>query len=265
MYCPKCGTENPDNVQLCRACSWVLTSISTVAPSPAAKTSGLAIAALVLAVLSPFACFFTALPAIILGIIALVKIGKSSGQLKGRGLAITGIALPVALLPLVAVLMAILMPALARVRQVAHRMVCASNMSGLGKAMLIYAYDSNDMYPSPSKWCDLLIEQGDVNEIIFVCKGAPEGPCNYAMNKNVEQLGSNAPPDMVLLFESQPGWNLSGGPEILTTDNHQREGCNILFVDGHVEFIKPEDINNLRWTAEQDKQDIEAPPTEQEP
>ncbi|MHC4159766.1 MAG: DUF4190 domain-containing protein, partial [Planctomycetota bacterium] len=138
MYCPKCGAENPDGAQLCQACSWVLTSTSVTAENPDAKTSGLAIAALVLAILSPFACFFTALPAIILGIIALVKISKSSGRLKGNGLAITGIALPVVLLPFVAIMMGILMPALARTRQIARRMVCGANMSALGKAMLIY-------------------------------------------------------------------------------------------------------------------------------
>ncbi|MHC4486658.1 MAG: zinc-ribbon domain-containing protein, partial [Planctomycetota bacterium] len=51
MYCPKCGTENPDDAQLCRSCSWVLTSTSTTAPAPDAKTSGLAITALVLGIL----------------------------------------------------------------------------------------------------------------------------------------------------------------------------------------------------------------------
>jgi len=253
MYCPKCGTENPDGAQLCQVCSWVLTSTSITAENPNAKTSGLAIAALVLAILSPFACFFTALPAIILGIIALVKIGKSSGQLKGKGLAITGIALPPALLPFVALMMGILMPALARVRQISHRMVCGANISALGKAMLIYANDNNDMYPNPSKWCDLLIEHCDVTEKSFRCKGVCEGRCNYAMNKNIEKLGSAAPPDMVLLFESLPGWNQYGGPEILTTDNHQGDGCNVLLVDGYVEFVKTEDINDLRWTAEEDK------------
>jgi prepilin-type processing-associated H-X9-DG protein len=53
----------------------------------------------------------------------------------------------------------------------------------------------------------------------------------------------------VLLFESNPGWNQSGGPELLTTENHQREGCNIAFCDGHVAFIQTKDINNLKWTA----------------
>jgi hypothetical protein len=43
--------------------------------------------------------------------------------------------------------MGILMPALARVRQIAYRMVCGTNLSGLGKACLIYANDNQEEYP----------------------------------------------------------------------------------------------------------------------
>jgi prepilin-type N-terminal cleavage/methylation domain-containing protein len=48
---------------------------------------------------------------------------------------------------IIALLMGILMPALARVRQVAFRMVCGTNLSGIGKAMLIYANDYDDEFP----------------------------------------------------------------------------------------------------------------------
>lgn len=252
MYCPKCGTENPDGSQLCISCSWVLSSTSTQAVSPDAKTSGLAIASLVLAILTFCTFFITAIPALILGIVSLVKIEKSAGQLKGKGLAIAGIAVPAALLP-VALMMAILMPALFRTRQLAHRMVCGANMSGLSRAMMVYANDYDDRLPSSNQWCDLLIEHADVPESILRCKGAREGPCNYAMNKNIEKLGATAPPDMVLLFETYPGWNQSGGSEILSIENHCNEGCNILFNDGHVEFVKTEDVNDLKWTAEQNE------------
>lgn len=252
MYCPKCGTENPDNAQVCLSCSWVLTSISTIAPALAAKTSGMAIASFVLAVLSPFTCFCTAIPAIILGIVGLVKIEKSAGRLKGRGFAIAGIVVPPASLPVVALLMGILMPALARTRQIAFRMVCGTNMSCIGKAMLIYSNDY-DSIPTPSKWCDLLIEHAEVSPLTFRCKGAPEGPCNYAMNKNIEKYVANSPADMVLLFETHPGWNQVGGPEILTTDNHQGDGCNILFVDSHAEFVRAKDLAYLKWKPEQNE------------
>ena len=48
---------------------------------------------------------------------------------------------------IIAMLMGILMPALARVRQLAQRMVCGTNLSGIGKAMLIYANDYEDELP----------------------------------------------------------------------------------------------------------------------
>ncbi len=55
---------------------------------------------------------------------------------------------------IIALLMGILMPALARVRMIANRMVCGANQSGIGKALLLYAGDSSEMYPMPG--CSLL-------------------------------------------------------------------------------------------------------------
>lgn len=50
-------------------------------------------ASVILGALSLFCSCFTALPGVICGIVALANIGKSNGQLKGRGLAILGIIL----------------------------------------------------------------------------------------------------------------------------------------------------------------------------
>jgi prepilin-type processing-associated H-X9-DG protein len=54
---------------------------------------------------------------------------------------------------------------------------------------------------------------------------------------------------MVLLFESDAGWNSAGGPELLTTEHHSGEGCNVLFADGHVSFIRTEELSDLKWSA----------------
>lgn len=122
---------------------------------------------------------------------------------------------------------------------------CEANMSGLGRAMLIYANDNNDKYPTAEKWCDLLIEYDpDNKEKSFKCKGAGKGRCNFAINPKAEP---NSPSDIVWLFESQPGWNQHGGPEILTTENHKGKGCNILFNGMHVVFVKTEDLGDLNW------------------
>jgi prepilin-type N-terminal cleavage/methylation domain-containing protein len=48
---------------------------------------------------------------------------------------------------IIALLMGILMPALARVRQIAFRLTCGTNLSGIGKAMLVYANDYDDELP----------------------------------------------------------------------------------------------------------------------
>jgi len=249
MFCSKCGVENQEGAQICRSCGLVLANTGIAAPALKAKTSALAITSLVLGILSFCTFLLTAPLAIIFGIISLVKISRSNGQLKGTGLAIAGIAVPVIALPIVVLIMGIMMPALARARVVAQRMVCGTNMSGITKAMLIYAGDNNDMFPDSDHWCDLMIQSENCNKKQLQCPGDKEGPSSYAMNKNAEKLGANSPFDMVLLFESKPGWNQSGGPELLTTNNHLDEGCNIAFCDGHVAFIRAEDIAALKWTA----------------
>ncbi|MHC4131975.1 MAG: type II secretion system protein [Planctomycetota bacterium] len=48
---------------------------------------------------------------------------------------------------IIALLMSILMPALAQVRAIAHRVLCGTNLAGIGKAMLVYANDNNERYP----------------------------------------------------------------------------------------------------------------------
>jgi prepilin-type N-terminal cleavage/methylation domain-containing protein len=48
---------------------------------------------------------------------------------------------------IIALLMGILMPALSKVRQIAYRLVCGTNLSGIGKAMVLYANEYDDEFP----------------------------------------------------------------------------------------------------------------------
>ena len=53
-------------------------------------------------------------------------------------------------------------------------------------------------------------------------------------------------------------WNQFGGSELLTTENHKGDGCNVLFNDWHAEFVKAERIAELKWGAkEKDRESIE--------
>ena len=121
MYCSECGKENPDDAQFCSSCSSVLTSTPTEAPPLVVKTSGMAIAALVLGILSIFTFGLTALPALVFGIISLVIIEKSGGRITGRGFAIVGIVVPVLVFFLIIVL---LLPSLSRAKEQGKRAVC---------------------------------------------------------------------------------------------------------------------------------------------
>ncbi len=145
----------------------------------------------------------------------------------------------------------------------ALRMACGSNLSRLGKAMLIYANDNRGHYPEPNQWCDLILKHEQVDMERFYCPGVkfrwkrqvlpwpvPKNErCYYAMNPNCEP---NSPPDVVLLFETKGGRNQFGGQEILTLENHRGDGCNILFDDGHVEFVRAKRIGELKWEVKEE-------------
>jgi len=131
----------------------------------------------------------------------------------------------------------------ARVNEIANRVLCGVNLAALRDAIQDYSNDYGK-YPIANTWCELLIEYADVTKTTFVCKSARKGRCHYAINPNA---APNSPGDMVLLFEGNPGWNQFGGAELLAPENHNGEGCNILFNDGHVEFVKTEDLGKLKW------------------
>ncbi len=223
-----------------------------------------AVMSFILAILGPFTFLGIFLPSVIIrnlsaiapAIIALLAIGygisslkeikTSHGDLKGRGFAISGIIIAPLLLSL---LIVTFISVLGRVKDIGWRITCERHMNEIGKALMIYTNDY-DKYPTPEKWCDLLVKKCNVPADDFRCPLAEKGPCNYALNKNIADLGITANPDTVVLFETSPGWNQVGGPEILTTENHNGDGCNVVFLDGHVEFIYTKNIPKLKWKSD---------------
>ncbi len=197
-----------------------------------------------------------ALPAIICGIIALVKISGSKGLLKGTGLAVTGIAVPaimVIMLPVLSMLLAILMPALSNVRHISQRVICGTNLHGLSTAMMVYANDNDDMLPTEN-WCDLLIEQADVAPKSFLCPDSEmiEGESSYAMNKNIAgmklgELSANT----VLFFETNMGMEEGQRSFPITNRRHYKflkesgynyQGGPMVYKDCFNQMGGPEDL-----------------------
>ena len=182
----------------------------------------------------------------VLAITALIRIRKSKNLLGGKRPATASLVLSLIMISIVAVFhFCIACRGCPGIRP--SRLMCGSNLKGLGTALKFYAHYSDGQWPSGDRWCDLLIEEADVTRKALRCPKAEEGTSNYAMNENAAKLGTKMPGDMVLIFESKPGWNMIGGPELLTMENHDGQGCHMLFGDGSARFVRSDELSNLRW------------------
>lgn len=77
--------------------------------------------------------------------LANLKRKKEKKMKRRKGFTLVELLVVIAI---IALLMGILMPALARVRSIAYRLVCGTNLSGIGKAMVLYANDWEEDYPT---------------------------------------------------------------------------------------------------------------------
>jgi hypothetical protein len=126
----------------------------------------------------------------------------------------------------------VIMPALARTRQLAFRMTSGTNLSSIGKACLIYANDHEDQFP-PN--LEVLVAESYLSSDQLESKLKPEGSDEPA-------------------FIYIPGQNVMMRPgNVIAYDNPEfcTDGVNVLFMDSHVEFMKPDDFRReLKETYE---------------
>jgi prepilin-type processing-associated H-X9-DG protein len=177
--------------------------------------------------------------ALILGIIAIVTIKLKKGALGGIKLVKGGICLVLLCFIGLYILKLKTMP-------IIHIELCRAALRNLDEAIR----DNNDEWPPGPTWCDVLHDKYGK----FICPADNVGPCSYAINEHAVNLGTSIPRNMVLLFESKPGWNQVGGPELLNKTNHNGSGCNVSFGDGHIEFVPTSKLGDLRWEANEDKE-----------
>jgi prepilin-type processing-associated H-X9-DG protein len=219
-------------------------------PPPPPKTSGLAITSLVLGCLGLVSCGVTSLVGLILGIIALVRINKSKGQLGGQGIALAGTIVSAAFLLLVPIPAAMLLPALAKAKQKASAISCMNNIKQLNLGLLMYANDNKDLFPTGTNWCDLIMPYVK-NSQTFLCPLGPPGQrCDYAFNANLvgrESKDIRAPAQTVMIFETDGGWDVAGGRERLPAKPRHSGAYAVGFADGHVEMVRADRLGRLGW------------------
>ena len=226
-------------------------------PSPAAgsqppppKTSRLAITSLVLGSLGLLTCGITSLVGLVVGIIALVRINNSHGQLGGKGMAVAGTSVSAALLLLMPIPAVMLLPALAKAKHKANAIHCMSNVKQLNLGVMMYASDNNGQFPSGTTWCDALRAYATNDKVYLCTQGKPGQRCHYALNAQLvgrELKDVQTPAETVLIFETDGGWNLSGGRELLPAKPRHSNGYVVGFADGHAELVQAARLEKLRW------------------
>lgn len=236
--------------------------------SNAKRTSSLAVASLILAVfcvLSFFAfvhsfvrlrpiyrplgitsiSFFVG--SLMLAVVALVVIALKRRKLKG------GLFAAIALL-ILGCLLGMLIPF--ETSLVRHRReVVGAKLARLYRAITEYSVSHDGYLPTADKWCDLLIEHDkNLSKDSFRYPPGKYGVFLFAFNKNLDGLRlSDIPEDVVLLFETDGSWNLSGGPELLEGRFKERKRFFVLLANGRVYQSIPslrelfKEKNELRW------------------
>jgi prepilin-type processing-associated H-X9-DG protein len=221
-------------------------------PATAPKTSGMAIASLVLGILGPLSCGLTALVGLILGIISMNKIKESGGQLGGHGLALAGTIVSGVFLLIVPISVgsAMLLPALSKAKAKAQSISCINNVKQLNLGVMLYAQVNGDRCPAAEAWCDaVLTNVGSAK--VFQCVSADSNRrCHYAFNGKLGGLKMadiSNPGRTVMIFETEGGWNLSGGREQALKRPRHAQGLVVGFADGHVELVTNSRLAQLVW------------------
>jgi type II secretory pathway pseudopilin PulG len=223
-------------------------------PVPA-RTSGLAVTSLVLGILG-----FLIVPAVaglVCGIVAWIQINRSAGALKGRGVAIAGTVLSgvmLALAPIIAILVALLLPALAKAKSKAQEIHSLNNVKQLNLAIRLYSGDSGGVLPAATNWCEALRPYLGDSTSAFVNQGDRnrQGGNHSSYAYNISLAGKkidDITPDTVTVFEVSPGgWNVSGGPDLLRQSFRPGRPIAIGFADGHAESVRSDArVETLHW------------------
>ena len=118
--------------------------------------------------------------------------------------------------------------------------VCVEHVHGLCAAMLDYAAEHGGRFPDAADWCDRLKPYiSDLND--FRCPEARRLQCAYAYNSALAGLRPGAivnGDSVILIFESDRGWNAAGGPALLRKVPRHNDAWGDVFgyADGHAKM-----------------------------
>lgn len=190
---------------------------------PPTGSNGLAIAGLICGIAGLFTCGLASIAGIICSILGLKKANSQQGQ--GKGLAIAGLCVSGATLLIVPLMVAILLPSLAKARETANRAKCSNNLRQIGLATIMYANDNKQRFAPDI--ATLASTQG-LGADALLCPSADASleksigglSCTYIYVGS--GMNSSAYSTAVIAYEP--------------LEAHGGDGMNVLWADGHVSF-----------------------------
>ncbi len=206
-----------------------------------AKPNPLAIASLICGC---FLCVpvLPGIASIVCGAIGLRK--TRDPAVTGKGLAIAGLVLGALNLlgwgAYIALVSAIMLPSLGRARQTANQVKCASNMRQIGMAILLYSNENGGAYPNS---LDQLLLTQDVTSEIFVCPSSGDTKATGANPQAVAaDMASGKHLSYVYVGKGMTDNTVLSDAQFVVVayeplTNHTNAGTNMLYADGHVDFV----------------------------
>lgn len=192
------------------------------APLPTGS-NGLAVAGLVCGIVGLFTCGLTSIPGIICSILGLKKSNPQQGQ--GKGLAIAGLCVSCAAILFVPLMASILLPSLARAREMANRTKCAQNLQQIGQATMLYANENRGRHAPDIA---TLASTQRLGAKLLICPSA---------DSSLEKTAGGVTCTYIYVGR---GMNASASPEAVIAYEplkaHGGDGMNVLWADGHVSF-----------------------------
>ena len=158
---------------------------------------------------------------------------------------------------IIAILAAMLLPALARAREQARRANCISNLKQFGLACHMYAQDYEERFPEAAAATtamakiNLLCPTYVSNAKLFVCPSSSDSVSTATLTAtslttaNISYAyawacNERTSPNLVLMCDqssSDKGGYFKPDPLATPYLNHNTDGINALYIDGHVEWV----------------------------